>query len=85
MILGYQLARGSSFSREFSVPLAGKGLTSSKVRESLNSALAVMSAAFAKGCAQTRAAAINKITRFMLPPRCFSTLLRAARSDAKPV
>jgi hypothetical protein len=51
----------------------------------LNSALAVMFAAFAKGCAQTRAAATNKITRFMLPPRCFSPLRRAARSDAKPV
>ena len=36
MILGYQLARGSSFSREFSVPLAGKGLSSSKERENRN-------------------------------------------------
>jgi len=35
MIQGHQLARGSSFSRDFSVSLAGKGLSSSKVRENL--------------------------------------------------
>jgi hypothetical protein len=43
MILGYQLARGFSFSREFSVPSAGKGLTSSKVRESPMKSGAVVS------------------------------------------